>query len=411
MKSKHIGFCKIGKSIKFASPYSPIGGDNEAPQLIISLANNNPDITFHIIGRSDFAKLSEPQRVKLFKYDNVVNAFEGKTGKADPDDINNYLKNNGIKLDAAIMMIGQIGTVTIPNRIRKIKDPENGYASIIDMTANYTTPITNWWNDNQDIPVIEIINDPRYTLKVSRDIIGFPKASLSQHTYSYVKNSIKSYEDQTRVPTDVPVKYAEMEKIFLTGKTVEPINVEKRTVPFMIVLNEGTPSRYNMLNEWVLSGVEDVEIYGKWEHENTLSDTRFKGAIKLDEVQEKLKSVRSSFIIPIAPGWSTSKYVELIYAGVVPILHPSYDSQQNTGIYKLLRPKTVKELNELVVKLQDDEFYLKTINELREQFCSEEYLNGKKLSEIIFKEIYDDYELPNTKQYTESKVCDLSNFF
>jgi len=52
---KHIGFGKLGKSVKFQrNKYSPIGGDNEASCTLRALANLNPDITFHIIGRTDY---------------------------------------------------------------------------------------------------------------------------------------------------------------------------------------------------------------------------------------------------------------------------------------------------------------------------------------------------------------------
>jgi len=408
---KNIGFCKVGKTIKFITPYSPIGGDNEAPQLLRALANNNPNINFYITGRSDFSRMSETEKCKQFKFGNVIDVFENQPGAAHEDAIINYFKDAGIILDGTIMMVGQIGSVTIPNKTYRIREHRPPYAAVIDMTRNYTTPITKWWNENPDMKVIEIINDPRYTFKQPRDVLCDPFVSLSQYTYEYEKTPIRSFEDQERVSKYVPVKYAEMEKIFLCGRPLKPINIKDRTIPFMIVLNEGKPSRYDMLNEWVLSGVEDVEIYGKWDHPKTLSDERFKGSIQLDEVHEKLSHVRSAFIIPIADGWATSKYVELIHAGVVPILHPSYDSQKNTGIYNQLRPKTVNELNELIINLQNDDFYLELITRLQKDICSDEYLDGSKLSKVILSEFDSNYELPDKTQYEVKSTNTLQNFF
>lgn len=68
---KNIAFAKIGKSIKFKSKYSCVGGDNEASALLELLANNNPDKVFWIIGRCDLFKVHESKLVEIFKYNNV----------------------------------------------------------------------------------------------------------------------------------------------------------------------------------------------------------------------------------------------------------------------------------------------------------------------------------------------------
>jgi len=61
-KMKNIGFAKIGKSVKFRSNrYSPVGGDNEASCTIRAVANNNPDKTFYILGRSDYSTLTDSE--------------------------------------------------------------------------------------------------------------------------------------------------------------------------------------------------------------------------------------------------------------------------------------------------------------------------------------------------------------
>ena len=75
---KNIGFGKIGKSVKFKrNRFSPIGGDNEPSTVLIALANNNPDKTFYIIGRSDFSTLNESESLELFPFDNVIDIWKG----------------------------------------------------------------------------------------------------------------------------------------------------------------------------------------------------------------------------------------------------------------------------------------------------------------------------------------------
>ena len=49
---------KIGKSIKFnSSSWGSIGGDNEAPYFIYTMAKRYPNDTFWIIGKSDYSKV------------------------------------------------------------------------------------------------------------------------------------------------------------------------------------------------------------------------------------------------------------------------------------------------------------------------------------------------------------------
>lgn len=396
---KNIAFSKIGKSIKFkGTSYSASGGDNEPSACLRLLANNNPDVTFYLVGRSDFRKLTSAEKVNLFPYNNVIDCYSEKIISVHTH-LNNFLK--GIKIDAHIAMVGQVGTVTIPGKIQQVKD-RSLIASVIDMTEGYSSPITCWMNDNQDIPIIEIINDPRYDFAQSRDIIVNPNVSLSQYNYTYDKSSIKSYEDQDRQDFKIQVTYSEMEKIFLYDRTVSDIKIENRKVPFLIVLNEGKPSRYNLLKDWVLDKISDVEIYGVWDEKYTKEDDRFKGSIHIEDLQKKLSNVRASFCIPIAPGWVTSKYIELIAAGVVPFLHPSYDTQNNTGLDEFFRPKNTTELFNRIQKLQNDDVYLKVINSLRRKYITTEYLDGSKLNNIIMKNVYQDYVKPDLSLFSKS---------
>ena len=383
---KHVAFCKVGKSVKFNSAYSPIGGDNEAPAMLALLANNNPEIVFHMVGRSDLYKMSETAMNICFPHKNVRDAFEGHRGKADPSQIINYWKKLGFDPDLVVMMVGQAGSVTIPDRIQKVKS-DGIPATVIDMTKNYVTPIFQWWNDNPQLKVIEIINDPRYCLKMSRDIINNPAVSLSQYNYIYEKNSIKSYEDQTRTVHKIPVRYASMERIFQYNNPVPPIDIENRKVPFMVVLNEGRPSRYPILNEWVLGSNNGIEVWGKWDETIIGDDPRFKGTMKIDDLHEHLTQARSTFIVPIKKGWATSKYLEMIHNGVIPFMHPSYDEQNNCKLPNWLRVKSPAQLVKWIKSIEDDRLYLAMIKTLQKQYCTKEFFDGSYINNEIFSSI------------------------
>lgn len=407
-----IAFAKIGKSIKFVSSFSPDGGDNEPGQLLRLLANNNPDKTFVIVGRSDFKKIDSSTRTKLFPYDNVIDVFGSGKTVIEPGIVEKRLKALGLKVDFAIFMVGQLGQVCIPNKIKQIRNPDL-MTSVINMSLNYSTPILEWVNDCR-VPFIEIVNDPRYTLSQSRDLIPNPFKSLSQIDSTYVKNTVRSYEDQERVPHTIKMDYAEVEKIFLYDRG-SPNQNRNRSIDMMIVLNEGNPSRYEFLKEWILNGVNDVEIYGSWEHEQTKTDPRFVGTVQIDELQKKLTNVKFSFIIPIAPGWATSKYIELIHAGVIPFFHPSYASAVPEILNKIpsiLRPKTPADLHRTIQTFKETPgAYEKTIDALQKSFCGETLYNGQHLNRVIMGSFISDFTQKDLRAFEKVKFIDLEGFF
>lgn len=413
----NIAFGKIGKSIKLKSSFSPTGGDNEAPNVLKALANNNPDKTFYIVGRSDFKRLTDNDKAEMFPYSNVIDCYEGCGSVTDkPDYLIDWFKEHNVKIDFAVCMIGQMGNVTIPNRVQKMSNP-NEMTSIIDMTKNYTTPVLNWLNET-DVQWVEIVNDPRYTSKQSRDFIKSPAYSLGQYDYTYTHNRIKSFEDQTRHDVYQKSHYEGMETAFCIGREypiLENIS-ENRPVDFMVVLNEGKPSRYKMLKEWVLDRMENVEIYGQWDEEITKNDHRFKGTLHIDELQKKLRRAKATFIIPIADGWVTSKYIEMIHAGVVPFFHPSYDRQGHINVPDALRLRKPSDLPICIDLLKNDFMtHLRLMQNLQD-ILDPAYYDGTFMNDKIMSRAYKhilgkEYQRPDINQYTKAEINDLSSFF
>ena len=422
----NIAFAKIGKSVKFKSPFSPVGGDNEAPAVMRAMANNNPDKKFYIVGRSDFDKLTESERIKMFPYDNVINVWSAcktktyteKHNYEDPffQHIGNYFKSNNINIDFAVMMVGQVGNVVIPGKIKQIRQPTE-IASIIDMSLNYSAPIAIWLNDYK-VPYVEIVNDPRYTMSQARDIFHMPSVSLGQFNWTYEFNSIKSYEDQERVLTPIKSVYAEMEKAFLIGRQKQNISALPKARNFCVVLNEGDPSRYNMLHDWVLENIEDVEIYGRWEHPKAQPevDSRFRGSVYLEEAQKIMNETKYTLIIPIREGWVTSKYIEMIHAGVIPFFHPTYDMQNHINVPKVLRPKSPADMFKTIEFLESNpgsrEALLKVLSDT---ILDDDLYSGKRISEIILdaghKQIGKTFTAVDVSSFETKHVVSLDDFF
>lgn len=416
---KNIAFAKIGKSIKFKkNKYSPIGGDNEASCVLRAVANNNPDKTFYIVGRSDFSTLTKNEIIDLFPYGNVIDVWKG-VGLTISEEyyrhIINYFDSKNVDIDFCVMMVGQVGSVTIPDKIKKVRDIDDVKpATVLDMTKWYVTPISMWLNERKP-RYVEIVNDPRYTMKQSRDLFHLPEKSLGQYDFDYKSFAIESYENQERIERLVSSVYAGMETAFCGDyEYTKEFNMNRKN-DFMIVLNEGKPSRYNILNEWVLQYFSDIDIYGKWSDERALNDKRFKGSKNINEIQQILNNVKYTFIIPIAKGWVTSKYIEMIHAGVIPFFHPTYDEQKHVPVSDFFRPKNPKELLERIEKLNgDNKLYEKTITDLRKAVLVPSYYDGTFINEKIFKSMSDSYknvEMENFKNKREEKDFGLERFF
>lgn len=408
---KNIAFAKIGKSIKFKSKYSCVGGDNEAGALLQLLADNNPDKVFWIIGRCDLFKLSDSAPAQLFKYNNVKwLRYTQPSAETDPDWITRELARLGVQIDLGILMSGAIARVTIPGKTRRIND--DGIATVIDMVRGYTTPIIDWLNTER-VPYVEIVNDPRCILGEARDLLHYPEVVLSQVNGFYKHKRIRSFEDQTCHTFDVPLQYAGVERIFLYGRG-GPATNRDRSVPLLIVLNEGQPSRFKSLKHWVLEQTDSVQVWGQWSHPEALGDQRFCGSAQLHEIQLRLSEVRYSFVIPIAAGWATSKYIELIHAGVIPFFHPDYATgaaEVLDAVPAICRPQTPAELKAAIAQLEAHPAEaLELIATLQERFCNPAAYDGTALSKTIMSSVISDYELPDKTVYSRVESTSLTDF-
>lgn len=400
-KRLQVAFAKLGKAIKFRDgAFTPNGGDNEAGGLLMALANNNPGTDFWIVGKSDMRSMSEQEIADMFPWGNVHNAWGAwyKTQRDTPvgsPEYTRYLvdffEREGIKIDHGVVMIGSCPLVTIPGTVRKT-DP-TAKASIMVMAFHYCTPITYWLNVS-GVPWVEVINDPRYTSRQPRDLYNHPRHSLGQYDHHYVSNHVTSEEDSRLVDTRIESRYSGMETLFCVGRKRPGDDQADRPHDFMIVLNEGRPSRYTKIREWVLGGFDDAEIYGKWENPEALADKRFKGSVHIDELQRVLGGVKSTLAIPIKAGWVTSKYVEMIHAGVVPFLHPTYDEQGHVPMPDFLRVRTPAELRDRVRMLaaRPNERRL-LVQHLRETILRDSYYDGSFASDKILGIIHADLGL------------------
>ena len=153
----------------------------------------------------------------------------------------------------------------------------------------------------------------------------------------------------------------------------------------MVVLNEGlnnVPSRYPMLKQYVLDHVEDVDVYGKWVHEEALKDPRFKGPKPFSELQKMLPKVKYTFCIPIQKGWVTAKFWEMAHYGIIPFLHPDYDKQDNLKVPDILRVKNSKDLYEKIEFLENNPDEYDKLRAEIDAMIKDDYYTGEHLNKL-----------------------------
>jgi hypothetical protein len=404
---------KIGKSILFnRASWGNIGGDCEAPKYYENLFARNPNITFYLLGCNDFSRLSSSEKQRINVNGNVIDIW-GKPfvdwKKNNPMDsrlqnmeyLKEYVALNHIKFDAGILFAGPTGTANIPLRVTKMRNPTE-IASPLEMLCKYVAPLISWMNDNRHIPYMLIVNDPRFWAPNARDWLHRPSAVLSQYDETTRVTIRRSYTDNTTDVHSIPCTYSAVETIFLIGQDKEKQSAENETssldtffgeepqssstgekdINFMIVLNEGRPSRYNLLKQTILNDVTDVSIYGKWDERTIGADSRFKGSLPFHELQTMLPRVKYTYCIPIKKGWVTMKFWEMAHYGIIPFLHPTYDEQNHLNVPPFLRVKDSKELFKKIQFLEANPDAYAQLRATIDGMLKPEYYSGEHLNTV-----------------------------
>ena len=403
---------KIGKSILFnRNSWGNIGGDCEAPKYYENLFARNPSITFYLLGCNDFSRLSSSEKQRVNVNGNVIDIWgkafvDWKKNNPMHSSLHNieYLKEyvalNHIKFDAGIVLAGPTGTTNIPFKVTKMRNPSE-IASPLEMLCKYVAPMTDWMNDNRHIPYILVVNDPRFWPPNARDWIHMPSIVLSQYDEVTRVTVRKNYTDNATVVHAIPSTYSAMETIFLIGQDKEKQSAETETssldtffgtaapeasgqkdINFMIVLNEGRPSRYNLLKQTILNDVQDVAIYGKWDERTVGDDARFKGSLPFHELQTMLPRVKYTYCIPIKKGWVTMKFWEMAHYGIIPFLHPTYDEQNHLNVPPFLRVKDSKDLFKKIQFLEANPDAYAALRDAIGDMLKPSYYSGEHLNSV-----------------------------
>lgn len=386
----NILFAKLGRSISFnKEKWSAVGGDIEAPTLLIHLAKLHPEDNFYIMTSSDIQK-NELLKQKL------PNVFDLYTGFNFTWDDHTYLiekiKRMNLKFDYAIIYNGITGGMHFNMDYLNAKG-EMVPNKPLSFMQRYCSPQIFALNELK-VRWCLLSPDPRYYPLLAKDIYSAPEVNYAE--YESVDDwKARVYATREKyVVAQVPSVYNEIDTVCLMGKRKPLFDhyIKPRSEKLNLILNEGgkqgSKGRGPALKEYVLDTFpeEDIKIYGKWE-DKWYEDKRFKGPEKMDNLVKMLINTRYTFIIPTDVNWASSKFCEMVYFGIIPFMHPTYDTQKLIKCPEFVRCSSPRDFYERVQFLEDNpEERIGLLKELYDMY-GPEYFDGTKVINSIYEQI------------------------
>lgn len=420
----NIAFGKFGKSTLFEQKkWGMIGGDHESSGLLVTLAQLNPNITFYLVGRSDWSRLSPVLKNKICPNKNIVDVWENgpsspgyKAGNAiaiDHDARRYYqkyptevLRKKGIKIDLGLFMSGTFSTInaydtcylkTRPDEVALIKN---------NMVLQYSAPIVHFLNETM-IPYYEIGEDPRYFPNCAYDLYNRPVAVLStKNKESKEFVSITEKLSKITKKTVTPILNKKIAHLFLANedanlKLKEP---GKRTHTIDVYShghsNSGAFNKFPIIKDYILDQFSDSCIFGDWPKpspEVQQYSHRIK-SIPMIDMTNHLLNTKYAFIINVKPGWATSKVFKHILFGNIPFFHSSANIEYYEKLPDELVVNTPKELLEKIKTLDSDKnLYLQLWNKCQE-LLEDQWFDGTAINNSIMKKVIPNYKGPQGKK-------------
>lgn len=303
---------------------SNTNGNVSAYLLFKLLFDNNKDDKFFVASDNDLSSFVLPP------FDNVVDISNSRY-----DDIKD------LEIDAMLVLTGMSS-----------RDPDTRFINIV--------------NNMSKAKFILLCDDPRCLQDVSNDarIIRVPDVILSQFegTFGFKGEPIK-------------VKYVPLETASCYG--FEGLTNCVKDVDMIIVSNTSGKEGYDRIKVLTntISSVKGLDIYGRLTDDErmSLNDHNCIGELEYTEMQKVLRRSYSTFIVPIKKNWVTSKYIEALMNGVLPIFHIDY------GV-KLIKKSSVG-----LITVDNPRSFEKTLNAIKE---------GRRYAFEMAKVMYNDIVRP-----------------
>lgn len=416
---------KIGKVIKFKNLQIATGGDTYLI-LYSTMSRMFPEHNFYFFGPNDLNKLTQAEYEYIFPNKNVFSVYteprvigyaRGNEGNKN-DVLLSYettvenIRNQGLTFDFALIFTGYVGNHTLCNCLRKA-DGSGEYCLIMNAFKRYAGPYVHVLNA-LNVPLYTIAEDPRYITINASELFNREKLILTQMVDQDVKVKYKyitSYEDHTYIKgTMIPCVYADAEKIFLMGVAKdwrEKIDIQRKLNntknPKCIVLSNGHGTdalnsgstihngRLKGYKEYIIDGLKDTpyadtHIYGKWD-EPALQDFLQIQDRKIIDLGDEIADAKYSLVYSIVKDFVTIKPYEMIIKGLIPFIHPDYDSKHLLKLPDYVYVKDPKDFANKMAELDaDPDKYIKVLNECLD-CIKPEYLDGSHVVNTFMHKI------------------------
>jgi len=403
---KKVGFFKLGKAIKFnENSWGAIGGDCEPKQLINAIAKRNPNIEYWILSPNDLGRVrakekpavqslfGDPVKAKSAAEVNIHEFHSKMENRKSADETVKLIKE--LDLDFIFFYTGPSSTVNIPGFINKVDG--TGQVKSLDFFKYYAAPIIQAMNElEKKVPIVGLLVDNRYVLACK------DWSNNNRPTYYLAQNNFTKEEQYFCNPPLRDVKtitstyeYSGIETVFLLDKTrynTDELFKMKKTNSFMMLQNQGKGTggmdRWNPVRDYIVENDVKTDIYGKWDDELKEKYPQwFKGEKRIESMTDELLNTKYTFCVPIKEGMVTSKYAEMLHYGIIPFLHPSYDTEFNVfpdGHF--IRCKSPEDLKNKVEFLNaNPDHYKKLFYNLQEKYLKDSYYSGEHVDNKIWE--------------------------
>lgn len=412
---KKVGFFKLGKAIKFnENSWNAIGGDCEPKQLITAVAKRNPNVEYWLLSPNDLGKVREkekPVAAPLFGPAPEGNSTVPKNIKEFHSKMNDRKsidetieKIKALDLDFIFFYTGPTSTVNIPEYINK-KDG-TGKVKSLDFFKYYAAPIIKALNEiEKKIPIVGLLVDNRFIIG-AKDYHAHnrPTYYLAQNNFEIEEHYFSNPPLRDTASFKSTFEYSGIETVFLLDKTrynTDKLFEGKEKGTFLMLQNQGKGSgggmdRWDPVKEYIVDQDIKTDIYGKWDDEIKEQYPQwFKGERRIETMEEELLNTRYTFCVPIKKGMVTSKYAEMLHYGIIPFLHPSYDTEFNVFPKDhFIRCKSPEDLKKKIEFLENNPDHYKTLfYSLQEKYIKDSYYTG----EFVDNKIWEAYQKVTNK--------------
>lgn len=403
---KKVGFFKLGKAIKFnENSWGAIGGDCEPKQLINSIAKRNPNIDYWLLSPNDLGRVrakekpavqslfGPPAETESAAPSNVKEFHSTMNDRKSSDEAAQLIKD--LDLDFIFFYTGPSSTVNIPDYINKVDG--TGRVKSLDFFKYYAAPIIKAMNElEKKVPIVGLLVDNRYILACKDwGINNRPTYYLAQNTFTKEEHYFCNPPLRDVKSITSTYEYSGIETVFLLDKkryNTDELFEMKKTNSFMMLQNQGKGSggmdRWNPVKEYIVDQDIETDIYGKWDDEIKEKYPKwFKGETRIETMTDELLNTKYTFCVPIKEGMVTSKYAEMLHYGIIPFLHPSYDTDFNVfpeGHF--IRCKSPEDLKKKIEFLNaNPEHYKKLFYNLQEKYLKDSYYTGEHVDNKIWE--------------------------